>query len=147
VQRQETEFRELRFPYLALLVYSCVRMCVHQLLLQERFQYRRFRRARWSISNLRSSKGAKSIQAESLKCKPLQRCSSRRFFLAPSSPFLSFSLCLSRSFFCICRSYMHCTYTYINRASAHVHVRTQGVLIHTKDSRGASARRGPITLN
>lgn len=57
------------------------------------------------------------------------------------------SLCLSRSFFCTCRSYVHCTYTYINRASARVHVRTRGVLIHTKDSRGASARRGPITLN
>lgn len=60
---------------------------------------------------------------------------------------LSLSLCLSRSFFCTCRSYVHCTYTYINRASARVHVRTRGVLIHTKDSRGASARRGPITLN
>lgn len=39
--RMETEFRESRFPCLALLV-SRVRMYVHQFRPQEKFQYRRF---------------------------------------------------------------------------------------------------------
>lgn len=106
------------------------------------------RRARWPISNLRSSKGAKSIQAESLKCEP-QCCSSGlvSLLLLHPPPSLSLSHSLPFTFLLLYLSFVRALHIHIHKLRECTRTCARGVLIHTKDSRGVSARRGPITLN